>query len=269
MIVLFHLRLCVIIYESERQMDIIQIMLTQLKALGIDDGDTLLIHSSLKSLGRNVSPGQVIDSIIKAVGCYGTVVFPSLSYLSCNKDNPYFDYYKTRSNVGAIAEYFRTNIDCIRSISPTHSCCAKGHNAEYVISGHILDSTPCGPNSPFNRVKELGGKILFIGCGIKPNTSMHAIEELYEPDYLFGEQIEYKIKDVNNNIFSHKCRSHSFYRTVQRYDRLEQLLKPGKELRTGYVLNAFCHLIDANAMWGKAGSKYRENSSYFVDIVLD
>ena len=30
-----------------------------------------------------------------------------------------------------------------------------------------------------------------LGCGLAPNTSMHAIEELVAPPYLFGEPLVY------------------------------------------------------------------------------
>lgn len=247
-------------------MEIIDLMAAQLKVLGIDSGDTVLIHSSLKSLGEPVSPDKVIEALIRAVGSDGTVVFPALSYLYCNKNNRFFDYYSTPSNVGAIPEYFRTKVKgVIRSLNPTHSCCALGKNADYVTSGHILDTTPCGANSPFRRVRELGGKVLFLGCGMRPNTSMHAVEELYVPDYLFGDTYEYQMTDREGNLFVHYCRAHDFAGVTQRYDRLAGLLEAGTELKTGYVLKAFCHLIDAEAMWIKAGEKYAENPHYFVD----
>ncbi len=242
-------------------------MAAQLQELGINSGDTVLIHSSLKSLGEPVSPDKVIEALIRAVDG-GTVVFPALSYLHCNKNNRFFDYYKTPSNVGAIPEYFRTKVPgVVRSLCPTHSCCALGENADYVTSGHFLDTTPCGENSPFRRIKELGGKILFLGCGMRPNTSMHAVEELYEPDYLFGDTYEYQMTDREGNLFVHYCRAHNFAGVAQRYDRLEGLLEEGTELKTGYVLKAFCHLIDAEAMWTKAGEKYAGNPHYFIDYI--
>jgi len=158
--------------------------------LGINKGDTLFVHSSLRSLG-GASAEDVITGLLNAVGEEGTIVLPALSYMHCNPNNRSFDYYETKSNVGALAEYFRTEVKgVLRSLNPTHSCCALGKNAEFVTSGHILDNTPCGKNSPFHRVMELNGKILFLGCGMNPNTSMHAIEELSNPDYLFGDCYE-------------------------------------------------------------------------------
>lgn len=232
--------------------------------LGICKGDTVLVHSSLRSLG-GASPDDVIKGLKTAVGEDGTLVFPALSYMHCNPGNREFDYYSTPSNVGALPEYFRTRLKgVVRSMNPTHSCCACGKNAEFVTSGHILDDTPCGPNSPFKRVMELGGKILFIGCGMGPNTSMHAVEELSCPDYLFGDFHEYTLTDSKGNRRSVRCRAHNFKGVVQRYDRLASLLN-SDELKTGMILSAECHLVKTPAMWEKADRKYRENPHYFID----
>ena len=32
-----------------------------------------------------------------------------------------------------------------------------------------------------------------LGCGLQPNTSMHAIEEMVKPPYLFGPPLTYHL----------------------------------------------------------------------------
>ncbi len=234
--------------------------------LGINKGDTVLVHSSLRSLG-GVDASEVISGLLDAIGEEGTLALPALSYMHCNPNQRKFDYYATPSNVGALPEYFRTKVSGVkRSMNPTHSCCAIGRNASFVVSGHILDSTPCGANSPFRRVMELDGKILFLGCGMTPNTSMHAVEELSCPDYLFGDRYDYELTDSDGNISVAPCRAHDFKGVIQRYDRLAELLD-GDELRIGNILSAECHLVSASAMWKKADKKYREEPHYFIDRV--
>ncbi len=235
-------------------------------ALGICKGDTLLVHSSLRSLG-GASPKDVIDGLMYALGEDGTLVFPALSYLHCNPNQREFDYYNTPSNIGALPEYFRTEIEGVkRSLCPTHSCCAIGKNAEYITSGHILDNTPCGENSPFRRLMQLNGKILFIGCGMRPNTSMHAVEELSVPDYLYGGDYEYTLTDENGTAHKNTVRAHGFAGVAQRYERLSNLLTDD-ELKIGNILSAECHLVKTQPMWEKADKKYREDPHYFIDRV--
>lgn len=233
--------------------------------LGIKKGDVLFVHSSLRSLG-GATPQDVIDGLLSALGEDGTLVLPALSYMHCNPNQRCFDYNGTPSNVGALPEYFRTQVKgVVRSINPTHSCCALGKNAEYITSGHILDKTPCGENSPFRRLKNLGGKILFLGCGMRPNTSMHAVEELSQPDYLFGDSYEYQITDSKGNSQTLICAAHNFKGVEQRYERLADLLQ-GDELRVGNILSANCHLVKTIPMWEKADKKYREEPHYFIDL---
>jgi len=71
--------------------------------------------------------------------------------------------------------------------------------------------------------------------------------------------------DREGKSFSHSCRSHGFVGVVQRYDRIEELLTDGSEIKKGYVLKAFCHLIDAIAMWEKAADAYSRDPHYFID----
>ncbi|MBQ9544103.1 MAG: AAC(3) family N-acetyltransferase [Clostridia bacterium] len=235
-------------------------------ALGVRPGDSILVHSSLRSLGEGFVPSDVTDGLRAALGDGGTLVFPALSYEYCGADDPFFDVKKTPSNVGAIPEYFRTSVQgVLRSINPTHSCCAVGKNARFLTEGHVADRTPCGENSPFRRLKELGGKILFIGCGIGPNTSMHAVEELVCPDYLFGDMIRYTVTDGEGRSFELSCLRHAFVNAVQRYKRLAPLLD-GDALREGMIASADCFLVSTVEMWREAHKKLRSDPHYFVDI---
>ena len=77
-------------------------------ALGVRRGDRLLVHSSLRSLGGGFSPDDVIRGLLEALGEEGTLMFPALSYESCNAGHPVFDVLRTPSNVGVIPEKFRT-----------------------------------------------------------------------------------------------------------------------------------------------------------------
>ncbi|UZR94715.1 AAC(3) family N-acetyltransferase [Chondrinema litorale] len=236
----------------------------QLKLTGLQEGDIVMLHASLKSLSRIPQhPKTVIDGVIKAIGKGGTLLVPSLTYDIVNKENPVFDRQETPSNVGAISEYFRTMPGTYRSLSPTHSVCGIGRDAKALLEKHHLDNTPVGENSPFRLLPKYGGKILFIGCGLKPNTSMHAVEELLEPPYLFEDYVNFKIVS-NGSAMDKLVRRHNFKGYEQRYDRVANLLSK-RELKKGRVLSAEVFLIDAVALWEKAYLKLRENPLYFVD----
>ena len=242
------------------------IMFEDLKKLGIREGCCLLVHSSYKSLGPSIDEiGQVIATLQAVIGQEGTLLFPALSYETVNDDSPYFDIKNTPSCIGAIPEWFRKQPGVLRSMSPTHSVSAIGPCAKVITTGHDLDDTPVGPNSPFRKLRDLGGQILMLGCGLAPNTSMHGVEELAPPPYLFKEAITYTCTDWDGTIKKIATRRHKFGDTViQRYDRLKYIL-PDDVLKSGYVLDAQCYLLEAGPMWTLAEAVLREDPLFFVD----
>ena len=246
-------------------------LLHNLHGLGIQTGMMLLVHSSYKSLGRYAGgPEAIIDTLIEAVGKHGTIIMPALSYDTVNDYSPYFDLRTTPSCVGVITETFRQHPNAARSLHPTHSAVAVGWDAEAVTEGHHLDDTPAGPNSPYRKLKEHKGKILFIGCGLRPNTSMHAVEELVIPPYLFRPgHVAYTCKDKNGGVHTLNIKSHNFKyddgsEVIQRYDRVSGLLH-GDALLYGHLLAAECFLLDAKRLWDAAEAKLKDDPMFFVD----
>lgn len=238
-------------------------------ALGVRRGGVLLVHSSLRSLhlppGDPQRPEHVILGLLEALGPQGTLLFPALSYETVRSYAPFFDVLRTPVCVGALPEYFRTRPGTLRSVHPTHSVCGVGARAEELLADHQLDTTPCGPHSPFSRLMEVQGQILFLGCGLRPNTSMHAIEEHVVPPYLFADPLEYTIWQADGVVTKMVVRRHDFRNWEQRYDRLEDVMRNG--LRKGVVLGASTYLVDTAEMWPAALAAYRRDPLYFVDAV--
>lgn len=152
--------------------------------LGITRGDTVLMHSSLTSIGKvDGGPEAVIDALLELIGEEGTLAMPAFTDQMTNA----FDSKQTKSDVGIITEVFRKRKGVLRSCHPTHSVCALGRNAEYITRGHQFSETPCGRETPFYRVMELNGKIMLLGVDMNRNTMLHAIEEAANAQYLVEE----------------------------------------------------------------------------------
>ena len=239
---------------------------SDLQRLGINKGDDLLIHSSYKSMG-GVEGGieTFIEAVLSLLGDSGTLLIPSLSYYSVHAmDEPAFNIKTTPSCVGAISEFFRTLQGVKRSMHPTHSVCAIGARQDEYIKNHYLDNEPVGENSPFALLPEFGGKVLLLGCGTKPNTSMHGIEEYVKTPYILSNETrKYILIDENGektekDFYYHYIRQNGF---AQRYDRLENLMT----FKKGKILQADCNLIDSKTMWEVAVKKLKEDVYYFTD----
>lgn len=243
-------------------------IMNDLRHLGIEEGDMLLVHSSYKALGQ-VEGGieTFLKALLHTLGKEGTLFLPALSYATVHKNQPVFDVRNTPCCIGAIPEFFRNMPGVKRSVNPTHSVCGTGKHAEEILSQHILDATPCGGHSAFRAIPKYKGKLLFAGCGLRPNTSMHAIEELVRPWYLFQDTpVEYDCIDENGRHHAVTCARHDFEggTLLQRYDRVLHILSP-RDYKTGKILDADCYLLDAEALWEKAERQYRMQPDYFVE----
>jgi aminoglycoside 3-N-acetyltransferase len=232
---------------------------------GLRRGGAVLVHSSLRSMGHVPGGAEtVIRGLLDALGPDGTLLMPALSYTYVNATHPAFDVLRTPSNIGTIPEVFRTRPGTMRSVCPTHSVCGVGAQAERFLKDHHLDETPCGAHSPYRMLRDAGGQILFIGCGLKPNTSMHGVEELVEPPYLFGPVISYRVHLPDGTETLVRSRRHDFAGHAQRYDRIGPLLKDDS-LRTGKVLAAPIHILECRAMWEQAQAALQRDPFFFVE----
>lgn len=233
--------------------------------LGVRSGGVLLVHSSLRSLGPVAGGAEtVVSSLLEALGPQGTLLMPALSYAKVGAHSPVFDVRSTQSCVGALPEYFRTRPGTFRSVHPTHSVSGTGRLMDDLLNEHGLSTTPCGPFSPFAKLPQVGGQILFIGCGLRPNTSMHAIEEHVEPVYLYGEKVDYQVTLADGSQRRMVVRSHNFKGWTQRYDRIDQYLSH-PDLREGVVFKANCFLVEAFALWMVALNALEADPLCFVE----
>jgi aminoglycoside 3-N-acetyltransferase len=208
----------------------------------------------------------VVLGLLDALGTEGTLLMPALSYGHVHADQPRFDVLTTPSNVGAIPEHFRQRPGTRRSLHPTHSVCGVGRLTAELLNGHRHDRTPCGPRSPFRLLPELGGQILMLGCGLKPNTSMHGVEELVEPPYLFGRIIPFELVDEQGAVVRREYRCHGFQGWGQHYERVVDLLGPD-EVRRGKVLQAEVWVLEARAVWREGEAALRRDPLCLVERV--
>ncbi|MCS5692843.1 AAC(3) family N-acetyltransferase [Cyanobium sp. FGCU-6] len=239
----------------------IQAVVNQLQRIGLDYGHKVMIHASFKAM-KIWHPEILIQALEETIGNSGLIMMPALSYHS--PITTPFDTLTTRSCVGYLAEYFRLRNGTLRSLHPTHSVCASGSNAHEFLNRHLLDVTPCGLHSPFNKLIWSRGKILMIGCGLKPNTTMHAIEEYIAPPYLFGRIIQYSMIDKHGMPITKKYISHDFKGYAQRYDKIACDLKWPYLIR-GTIGNAEACLIDCKELYIRALDRLKADPFYFVD----
>lgn len=159
-------------------------LILALRALGVVPGKTVMLHSSLKSIGY--VPGgapDVIKALCEAISPGGTLVVPTYyqpggSILAtCRMDGYYFDPVRHGTGLGALPEAFLRVPGIERSIHPTHSVSAVGPNAKYVTEAHHTAPSIFGVGSPWQRCLELDALVLGLGVSMGPVTFYHLLED--------------------------------------------------------------------------------------------
>jgi aminoglycoside 3-N-acetyltransferase len=187
----------------------LETLLKGIKAIGVTEGDVLLVHSSLSALGWVCGGAPtVVMALLEAVGKSGTIAMPSFSLENSDpaiwgdyppaepidkrllphpvpkewhdfiRENiPAYDKNITpcSKGLGIIAECFRTYPKTLRSNHPSASFTANGIYAQQIIENHPL-SPDLGMASPLGVLYKLGAKILMLGAKYDKCTSFHLAE---------------------------------------------------------------------------------------------
>jgi len=170
-----------------------------LHALGVVNGDILIVHSSLSAFGTVFGAQEaVVHALLKAVGDNGTVVMPAFTWENddpTNYENPpmptewhevfredMLPFNKDTTPVfvhglGIIPEYFRTYPGTLRSDHPYVSFSANGRYAKQIVENHALTPSQ-GMDSPLGTLYNLGAKILLLGVDYDCCTAFHLSEAL-------------------------------------------------------------------------------------------
>ncbi|MFD0957993.1 AAC(3) family N-acetyltransferase [Paenibacillus chungangensis] len=154
-----------------------QSLIHQLENAGIDGKGTLLMHSSMKSIGE-VEGGA--DTVLDALSDYmqeGLLVLPTHTWSSINADNPKFYVESSPVCVGILPERFRQRPGVHRSYHPTHSIAALGREAAAFAEGDERFDTPCHRESAWGKLLDRKATILLVGVDLRRNTFIHGIEE--------------------------------------------------------------------------------------------
>jgi aminoglycoside 3-N-acetyltransferase len=168
-----------------------------LEEMGLGRGDTVLVHSSLSSLGWVVGASEaVVDALIRVLDAEGTLVMPAFTtgntdprgwnyppapeswWPTIREEMPPFrqDVSPVRG-LGRIPETFRRYPGVLRSNHPQLSFCAWGQNAEAITAEQPLTS-PFGREGPLGKLYGLRASILLLGVDHSSNTSLHLAEQM-------------------------------------------------------------------------------------------
>jgi aminoglycoside 3-N-acetyltransferase len=169
-----------------------QSVAADLRALGLQPGSTVIVHSSLSSIGW-VCGGSVavVQALMDVITPEGTLVMPTHSgdlsdpsywqhppvpeawWPIIREKMPAYDPCLTPTRgMGHIVEAFRTWPGVVRSSHPQVSFAAWGKQAGSITAHHSLDYS-LGEQSPLARIYDRDGSVLLLGVSYGNNTSFH------------------------------------------------------------------------------------------------
>ncbi len=152
-------------------------LIMQIEELGIKRTDTLLIHSSMKSIGDVEGRGDtVLDAFMEYLN-EGLLVFPTHTWEQMSDTYNLFNPKTEPSCVGILSNLFMVRPGVYRSLHPTHSVAAFGNDAKTFVAGEERFDTPCPRKGCWGKLYDLDARILFIGCTLRSNTIIHGVEE--------------------------------------------------------------------------------------------
>jgi aminoglycoside 3-N-acetyltransferase len=170
------------------------------RELGVEEGDTLLVHSSYKSFGEvDGGPQTVIRALESALGAEGTLIMPTFNF-DFNKGVPW-DVRMTPSKMGILTELVRQDPRAKRVFHPFYSFAILGKHAELL--GSLRYKSSYERNSIFGKLRDLDGKIMVIGLSYTNSmTFFHHIEQMEGVDYRFLKQFTGEVTDENGNTYT-------------------------------------------------------------------
>ncbi|EKK5377541.1 aminoglycoside 3-N-acetyltransferase [Morganella morganii] len=170
------------------------VLAEQLRVLGLQPGDTVMVHASLRAAGPCLNGADdLIDALLQCTGENGTLLC-YVNWLENYEDSTGddgcvpavlkplitpFDVRTSRANPdhGVFAECFRTRPGALRSANPRASVAAIGAKAAYFTENHPL-CYGYGEDSPFARLVAEDGKVLMPGAPADTMSLLHHAESI-------------------------------------------------------------------------------------------
>lgn len=230
-----------------------------LERIGIKRDDTVLVHTSMRSLGE-VEGG--CDGLIDAFTSYltdGLFLVPTHTWSNVGKNQPVYEVSVTVPCIGALPTVAAFRKDGVRSLHPTHSLSAFGKRAVEFVKGEELATSPCFEGGVWRRLYDEKAKILLIGVGLDRNTYIHAIDEMIDlPDRL-AEPIQLTVIDYEGKRYSLTYRKHGKKTGSSNFEVYRKPLEALGALKNDKLGNATIGIFDAvrgteviSMLWKKA-----------------
>ncbi len=163
-----------------------------LQAVGVCSGDGLLIHSAIQYLGRPVEGLETYWAAFwQVLGEDGTLATPAFNFAFA-RGEPYDPQTTPSVGMSVFSEYVRQRPEARRTSHPMQSLAVVGRYAVDLASR----DTPSAfdPGSPFERMVQLGFKVLLLGADIDAVSMIHYSEQRLQVPYRYWKEFTGQVR---------------------------------------------------------------------------
>jgi len=162
-----------------------------LVAVGVAEGDGLLVHSALQFLGKPEGGEEIyLDALLNVIGLGGTIAVPAFNFDFARGED--FDPQTTPSEgMGVFSEFVRQHPDAQRTHHPMQSLALIGAQAEDLARRDTPSAFDDG--SAFDAMQQKGFKLLLLGADVQAASIVHYSEQRAELPYRYW-------KDFKGNV---------------------------------------------------------------------
>jgi aminoglycoside N3'-acetyltransferase len=212
-----------------------------LSRISVPHDRIVYIHSSIDWLGRaGIGIGEALDALVDWVGRGGgTLVMPAYPFRGSHEaylsGAPTFDVRLSPARVGLLNETLRRRKGVKRSLDPDLSIVALGPQADVVIGDRLTGPDPTGPDSPFQRIIELGGVLVGLGVSFNYMNMIHVLDSRYRGRYPFAIYSDrtYTARSIDERGQVHEVRKQAMLNDLQVHIKPSQvvhMLHPGRDI---------------------------------------
>jgi aminoglycoside N3'-acetyltransferase len=165
---------------------------SSLRSVGIQQADGLLVHSALQMLGRPIGGLQmVLDVIFETIGPEGTIAVPTFPF-TFNRGIDFDPLTTPSKGMGAFSEFVRQQPNALRTTHPMQCLTIVGKHTADLVQNDTLSAFDDG--SAFDRMVNLGFKLLLLGADIQAASIIHYSEQRAEVPYRYWKDFSGKVK---------------------------------------------------------------------------
>lgn len=230
-------------------------ILSQLEAMGVPRDRVVLMHSSLRLVGRVEGGAQaLLDALILHCTAEGGLFcVPTHTWANLGKAVT-LDMSDPATCLGAFSDLAAADPRALRSQNPTHSMAVFGDRAraEAFIADDAYVGSGTAPDSCYGKLCAEGGCVLLVGVAHNRNTYLHCVDEMLGvPNRLTAEPVDVTVRLASGELIRRRVRAHHTDYTCdisQRFPKFETAFRYHGAITDGFVGHAPTQCCDARIM---------------------